>query len=115
MIPEVTHEEYLAEIKRITNGEPGWSSPAPSPLALAESRSQREIAAERSNMNAMRMAEQKKAEQARLIQMMADCYQNGLSCREIAEHFNRTDSGVYQILRRHRPEILRRKKCKVAS
>jgi hypothetical protein len=25
MIPDVTHEEYLAEIGRIAKGEPGWS------------------------------------------------------------------------------------------
>lgn len=33
MIPDVTHEEYLAEIARIAKGEPGWSQqttpPAP--------------------------------------------------------------------------------------
>ena len=25
MIPDVTHEEYTNEIKRIAKGEPGWS------------------------------------------------------------------------------------------
>lgn len=25
MIPEVTYEEWQAEIRRIANGEPGWS------------------------------------------------------------------------------------------
>lgn len=45
MIPEVTHEEYLAEIKRIANGEPGWSQiPFRRPAAVVAKTSREEPA-----------------------------------------------------------------------